>query len=71
MIFKPTRNVGCGENDIYITYKKEDGKWTNTKNSGPKINTKYDETAGDITPDRKYMTFGRKKRFILDFSKFY
>jgi len=61
MIFKSTRKGGYGENDIYISYKREDGKWTNPKNLGPKINTRYDETSGDITPDGKYMTFGRNK----------
>ena len=58
IIFKSTRKGGYGKNDIYITYKREDGKWTNPKNLGPKINTQYDETSGDITPDGKYMTFG-------------
>lgn len=57
LIFKSTRTGGYGLNDIYISYKKADGSWTNPKNPGNKINTRYDETAGDITPDGKYMTF--------------
>jgi hypothetical protein len=58
LIFKSTRTGGFGLNDIYISYKKADGSWTNPKNLGNRINTRYDETAGDITPDGKYMTFG-------------
>ncbi|WP_066632821.1 putative Ig domain-containing protein [Labilibacter marinus] len=61
LIFKSTRKGGLGQNDIYISYKKVDGGWTNPKNLGPKINTSYDESAGDITPDGKYMTFCSNK----------
>ncbi len=59
LILKSTRNGGYGGNDIYISYRKADKSWTNPKNLGSKINTSSDETSGDITPDGKYMTFGR------------
>ena len=58
MILKSTRAGGYGQNDIYISYKKTNGTWTNPKNLGSKINTPNDETSGDITPDGKYMTYG-------------
>jgi hypothetical protein len=61
IIFKSIRAEGFGGNDIYISYKKLNGTWTNPKNLGSKINTQYDETSGDITPDGKYMTFGSNK----------
>ncbi len=61
LIFKSTRTGGFGLNDIYISYKKADESWTNPKNLGNKINTRYEETAGDITPDGKYMTFASGK----------
>jgi hypothetical protein len=61
MIFKSTREGGYGLNDIYVTYRKEDGTWTNPKNAGSQINTRFDETAGDITPDGKYMTFNSNR----------
>jgi len=61
IIFKSTRAGGFGGNDIYISYKKLNGTWTNPKNLGNKINTQYDETSGDITPDGKYLTFGSNK----------
>ncbi len=60
MIFKSSRKGGFGQNDIYISYKKDEGSWTNPKNLGDKINTPEDETSGDITPDGKYMTYGSK-----------
>ncbi len=61
LIFKSKRSGGYGQHDIYISYKKTDGSWTNPKNLGSKINTQYDETSGDITSDGKYMTFGSNK----------
>jgi hypothetical protein len=57
LIFKSTRAGGYGLNDMYISYRKADGTWTNPKNLGNRINTRYDERSGDITPDGKYMTF--------------
>jgi hypothetical protein len=59
MILKSIRVEGYGQNDLYIAYKKTDGTWTNPKNLGNIINTAGDETAGDITPDGLYMTYGR------------
>lgn len=58
MIFKSTRAGGFGGNDLYISYRKPDGKWTNPKNLGNKINTQLEERSGDVTPDGLYMTFG-------------
>ncbi len=59
MILKSIRPEGYGQNDLYISYKKPDSTWTNPKNLGNIINTPGDETAGDITPDGLYMTYGR------------
>ena len=58
MIFKSIREGGYGQHDLYISYRKTDGSWTNPKNLGNVINTPNDETAGDITPDGLYMTYG-------------
>jgi len=61
MIIKSIRAEGYGQNDLYISYKKTDGAWTNPKNLGNIINTPNDETSGDITPDGLYMTYGSNK----------
>ncbi|MBU1011084.1 MAG: hypothetical protein KKD74_13195 [Bacteroidetes bacterium] len=61
LIFKSIREGGFGQNDLYISYKKPDGSWTNPKNLGNTINTPFDETSGDITPDNLYMTYGSNK----------
>jgi hypothetical protein len=59
MIIKQIRTEGFGQNDLYISYRKTDGTWTNPKNLGNIINTTGDELSGDITPDGLYMTYGR------------
>ena len=59
LIFHSKKSGGFGDNDLYISYKKENGSWTNPKNLGNKINTPNADWDGDITPDGKYMTFSR------------
>jgi len=59
LIFNLTKSSGFGSIDLYISYKKENGSWTNPKNLGDKINTSAAEAGGDITPDGKYLTFSR------------
>jgi len=61
MLIKSKMAGGYGQHDIYISYRKANGGWTNPKNLGNKINTQYDETTGDITPDGKYMTYASNK----------
>lgn len=59
MLFKSNRPGGSGGYDNYISYRDVDGSWTKPKNLGPAINSASDETAGDISPDGKYLFFGR------------
>ncbi|MCX6307230.1 MAG: putative Ig domain-containing protein [Bacteroidetes bacterium] len=61
MIIKSIRDGGFGQNDLYISYFRQDSTWTNPKNLGNVINTPLDETSGDITPDGLYMTYGSNK----------
>ncbi len=61
LIFKSIRPEGFGQNDLYISYKKPDGTWTNPKNLGNIINNQNDQSSGDITPDGLYMTYGSDK----------
>lgn len=61
IIISSSRSGGYGGKDIYISYKKVNGAWTNPKNLGNTINTSVFEDFADITPDGKYMTFGRNE----------
>jgi hypothetical protein len=64
MIFQSSRSGGYGANDLYISYIKTNGSWTNPKNLGSEINTSGNDSDGDITSDGKYMTFNREWRDI-------
>jgi hypothetical protein len=56
-IFNSSRTGGFGGTDLYISYKKIDGTWTNPKNLGNIINTATNECGSEITDDNLYMTF--------------
>ena len=50
---------GYGDADLYISFRKKDGSWGKSINLGDKINSKYAEAYGSITPDGKYFFFHR------------
>lgn len=47
------------DNDIYVYYKEKDGTWSKPINLGNEVNSNFDETCPSITPDGKYLFFGR------------
>lgn len=57
LIFASGREGGFGSNDLYISFKKEDGSWTQAKNMGEKINSKTTDYAPSLSPDGKYFFF--------------
>jgi hypothetical protein len=57
LIFASGRKGGFGANDLYISFKKEDGTWTQAKNMGDTINSKTTEYAPSLSPDGKYFFF--------------
>lgn len=61
IIFSSNRPDGYGEVDLYVSYRKADGSWTDPKNLGPKINSQDKEAAPRISPDGKYLFFSRSK----------
>jgi Tol biopolymer transport system component len=52
-------NIGSGQGDLYITFKKDDGSWTEEINMGESINTPYGENCPQVSPDGKYFFFNR------------
>ncbi len=55
---------GRRDNDMYVYFKKKDGTWTKPINLGNTINTSFNEKTPTITPDGKYLFFGRDERDI-------
>jgi len=59
MIYISERTGGYGGADYYITFKKEDGAWTEPINLGSKINSSGGANQAFVTPDGKYFMFDR------------
>jgi hypothetical protein len=53
------RSGGFGDNDIYISFKQQNGSWGDAINLGDKINTGTEENGAYVTPDGKYLFFNR------------
>ena len=47
------------KSDIYVYFKEKDGTWSKPFNLGSEINSNFLETCPSITPDGKYLFFGR------------
>jgi len=47
------------KSDIYVYFKKKDGTWSKPINLGSEVNSNFAETCPSITPDGKYLFFGR------------
>lgn len=56
MIFSSTR-PGYGITDLFISFHKADGSWTEPENMGPGINTRAKETFPFVSFDGKYLFF--------------
>ena len=61
IIFCSNRPGGFGKEDMYISYKKEDGSWTAPLNMGDEVNSPYQEYIPYVTPDGKYFFFTSNK----------
>jgi len=59
ILWDSEREGGYGDNDLYISFKQQDGSWGEAINLGDKINTEAQEGGPMITPDGKYLFFGR------------
>lgn len=60
LIFESDRpSVTEGFLDLYISFRKKDRTWTKPMNMGPKINSASAERFARVSPDGKYLFFGR------------
>jgi len=53
---------GYGNYDIYVS-EKVNGKWTPSRNLGPKVNTPFRDYSPRISPDGKYLFFTSERDF--------
>jgi len=55
---------GRKDNDMYVYFKEQGGTWTKPINLGNTINSSFNEKGPRITPDGKYLFFGRDEKDI-------
>ena len=55
---------GRKDNDVYVYFKNQDGTWTKPINLGNTVNSNFNEKSPSITPDGKYLFFGRDERDV-------
>ena len=58
LIFAADSKSGS-DDDLYISFRKKDGVWTDAISFGKTINTKDHELCPIVTPDGKYLFFLR------------
>ncbi|MFC2156697.1 hypothetical protein ACFLT9_02545 [Acidobacteriota bacterium] len=56
------RPDGFGSGDLYISFRKNDGSWTKSKNMGETVNTSSSEFCPILSPDGKYFFFTSRRR---------
>ncbi|MHA7056475.1 TolB family protein [Aquimarina sp. M1] len=61
---RSNQEKGRKDNDMYVYFKEKGGTWTKPTNLGNTINTSFNEKGPRITPDGKYLFFGRDERAI-------
>ena len=61
ILFSSTRPGGSGWSDIYISFKKTDGSWSDPENLGKEINSPWSEYGSMISPDGKYFFYTSNK----------
>ena len=61
LIFCSDKPGGYGKADIYVTFRKKNGSWTQPINMGGKINTTHSEYIPYVTPDGRYFFFTTNK----------
>lgn len=62
---------GYGDSDLYISFRQKDGSWGAAINLGDKINTKFEDSYGSVTPDGKYFFFHRSQGYGGDKADIY
>ena len=60
------RADSIGKQDLYISYKTENGHWATAKNMGPAVNSPHDEICPSLSLDGKYLFFTSRRRGKAD-----
>ena len=62
IVVSSNRPAGLGSGDLYISFKRTDGSWSEPANMGEPINTSSLEYCPMVSPDGKYLFFTSRRR---------
>jgi len=65
LIFSSFRG-GLGRSDLFISFRKADGTWSEPKSMGSRINSPYKDEYPFVTPDGKYLFFNSNRPSTLN-----
>jgi Tol biopolymer transport system component len=60
------RDDTIGRQDLYISFKDKNGRWTKAVNMGPRVNSTGDEICPSVSLDGKYFFFTSRRRGTAD-----
>lgn len=66
LIWGSERDDGYGMSDNYISFRQQDGSWGPAINMGDKINSELIENGARLTPDGRYLLFGRSEEKVRE-----
>lgn len=67
IIFSSQSRVdSIGNQDLYISYRKDDGGWTTARNMGPAVNSPHDEICPSLSLDGRCLFFTSRRRGKAD-----
>jgi len=64
IIFTSYRAGGVGDADLYISFKNNDGSWSDAQNLGSPLNTSFQDDYAYISPDGNYLFFASDRNSI-------
>jgi Tol biopolymer transport system component len=56
------RSDTLGDQDLYISFRKQNGEWTQSRNMGKRVNSESSEICPVVTLDGKYLFFTSRRR---------
>ena len=62
MVYCSTMPGGLGEDDLYVTFKKQDGSWSEPVHMGTEINSDKSENRPYVSPDGRYLFYTSTKK---------
>lgn len=67
LLFDSFRPDGVGDFDIYVSFRRENGSWTQARNLGDSINSTVRDGAPFVSPDGRFLFFMSRRNGIGEF----